>query len=898
MKKPIPFGKYYLLDRISVGGMAEVFKAKAFGVEGFERLIAVKRILPSIAEDEEFITMFIDEAKIAVQLQHANIAQIFDLGKVGDAYFIALEYVSGKDLRTIFEQLRKQGEPIPIPMAAYITMKVCEGLDYAHNKKDAAGRELNLVHRDVSPQNILVSYDGEIKIIDFGIAKAAGKAGKTQAGILKGKFGYMSPEQVRGLPLDRRSDIFSVGICLWEIVTGERLFVGESDFSTLEKVRNVEIAPPSTFNERIPEELEKIILKALSREIEDRYQSAMDFHDDLQSWMYTSGNFFARKDLGAFMHETYRAEMDEEASDIEEIGEFVRSTVPPPPKAVPRPGGDEASHTGAPPPPPRAGQTLSPPPVGKQATTPPPPPPAASKVPGAKGSISTSAPPPKPPEARKTPAVPQITGSLQPTSVPPPVPPDGIKRTMLGLPAPPLPGEMRSAPPPPPPNVTTPPPPRVTPAPPATAPSAIGMDDWDDDEPPTNIYSKEAAAEMAQAALARSAGRKDMTGPLVLGGADAGSGAAPLYPDLTAPSPAKKKTKIMPVIIGAGAVAAVLVILLAVFFLFFRGGGTLELEVTPADALRVVVDGSKVLPGNSSPFKITGLERGSHVVTVERKGYKGTQVKFDVKMTDVVKRRVTLEKSSTGFFLETDPPGASVVLNGRPIEERTPVTVTDLEPGSYMVRIVKGDAYAPTNTEIEVKEGIITKVPRKTLDLKQIEVTFQTSPGGARATLYHNRERKEIGTTPVTKLLNTDQEYKIKFSRDGYTDVVKMIEYEPGQEKMTVFATLFQSHRGTSSSRPRPKPATTTTTKPSETPRPSTTTGGEEKTTGTLSVQTRPWSKVYINGQFIKNTPLVNHPLKPGSYQVSVENPSYSIKKSYRVTIRPGKATTLVKTLI
>src|SRR3954470_22047433 len=196
--------------------MAEVFKAKATGVEGFERMVAVKRILPSIAEDEEFITMFIDEAKIAVQLTHANVAQIFDLGRVDDSYFIALEYVHGKDLRAIFNRARSRGAPVPIELACYAIMKVCEGLDYAHNKRDAAGDFLHLVHRDVSPQNVLVSYEGEVKIIDFGIAKAAGKAGTTQAGILKGKFGYMSPEQAHGLDIDRQSDVFAVGICLYE----------------------------------------------------------------------------------------------------------------------------------------------------------------------------------------------------------------------------------------------------------------------------------------------------------------------------------------------------------------------------------------------------------------------------------------------------------------------------------------------------------------------------------------------------------------------------------------------------------------------------------------------------------------------------------------------------------
>src|SRR5688572_12237205 len=177
LKTPIPFGKYYLLDRINVGGMAEVFQAKAFGLEGFERIVAVKRILASIAEDKEFISMFIDEAKIAVQLNHANICQVFDLGKVSEAYFIAMEYVSGQDLRAIFDRCKQRmpdGAPVmPIAQSCFIVMKVCEGLDYAHNKKDAVGNDLRLVHRDVSPQNILISYEGEVKLIDFGIAKAA-----------------------------------------------------------------------------------------------------------------------------------------------------------------------------------------------------------------------------------------------------------------------------------------------------------------------------------------------------------------------------------------------------------------------------------------------------------------------------------------------------------------------------------------------------------------------------------------------------------------------------------------------------------------------------------------------------------------------------------------------------
>ncbi|MGF1466485.1 MAG: serine/threonine-protein kinase [Sandaracinaceae bacterium] len=308
MKKPIPFGKYELLERVSVGGMAEVFKAKAFGVEGFERLVAVKRILPSIAKDREFITMFIDEAKIAVQLHHPNVAQIFDLGKVGESYFIAMEYVDGKDLRTVFDHLRKRGRTVPVSMACHVVMKVGEGLDYAHDKRSASGRPLRLVHRDVSPQNILISYEGETKIIDFGIAKAAGKAGKTQAGILKGKFAYMSPEQIGGHAVDRRSDVFALGVVLHEILTGERLFVGPSDFATLENVRGAPIAAPSQRNPDVPVELDQIVLRALARDPDARYPTALALHDDLQSFMYAAGLYFSRADLAAMMARTFAAE--------------------------------------------------------------------------------------------------------------------------------------------------------------------------------------------------------------------------------------------------------------------------------------------------------------------------------------------------------------------------------------------------------------------------------------------------------------------------------------------------------------------------------------------------------------------------------------------------------------
>jgi eukaryotic-like serine/threonine-protein kinase len=312
MRQPIVFGKYLLLERISVGGMAEVFKAKSFGEEGFEKILAIKRILPSMAEDDEFIQMFIDEAKISGQLSHPNIGQIYELGKIGESHFIAMEFVWGKDVLQIQNRFRRLRGKMPLPMSAYIGARVCEGLDYAHRKKDDSGNEMHIIHRDVSPQNVLVSYPGEVKLIDFGIAKARSRSSKTQAGVLKGKFGYMSPEQVRGLPLDHRSDVFAVGTLLYEMTTGERLFTGESDFATLEKVRNSLVPKPSKVDPRIPPALEAIIMTALRRDPDERYESAAELQEELTAFLMQQNPIFTVKTLSTTMTKMFEAERKRE----------------------------------------------------------------------------------------------------------------------------------------------------------------------------------------------------------------------------------------------------------------------------------------------------------------------------------------------------------------------------------------------------------------------------------------------------------------------------------------------------------------------------------------------------------------------------------------------------------
>ena len=344
MRQPTKFGKYLLLERIAVGGMAEVFVAKAFGVEGFERLLAIKKILPTMGEDAEFISMFVDEARIAVQLSHANIVQVLELGKHDENLYIAMEYISGRDLRQVIERFRKRQQPMPIPQAALIVAEVCEALDYAHRKRDASGRPLGIVHRDVSPQNVLVSFDGDIKLIDFGIAKAESRLQKTQAGILKGKFSYMSPEQVKGLPIDGRSDIFAAGILLWELVCGEKLFTGESDFAILEKVRTGVVPAPRSVTRTCPEGLEKVILKALANDPAQRYQTASELHDDLMRFTFLGDMVYGHRQLAEWLREEFAPDWEKEQARLRgwlEVGQLENTPsdphrTPKLPKIVPK----------------------------------------------------------------------------------------------------------------------------------------------------------------------------------------------------------------------------------------------------------------------------------------------------------------------------------------------------------------------------------------------------------------------------------------------------------------------------------------------------------------------------------------------------------------------------------
>jgi serine/threonine protein kinase len=301
-EEPQQFGDYHLLERIATGGMAEVWRARAYGMAGFEKILVIKRVLDALSKDEEFIGLFIDEARIAVQLLHVNIVQVFDLGEVNGAYYMAMEYVHGLDLARLVNRSGPRG-PLPIAITLFVITEVLKALQFAHARTDEAGTALHIVHCDISPQNVLISYAGEVKITDFGISRAAFQA-KGVHDVVRGKYAYMSPEQVDGSVLDGRSDVFSLGIVMFELLTGRRLFKAKNREATLARVRRAEIPPIRKYREDVSEDLEAIVLRMLAQKADDRYPDAGYALDDISGLMVREGHRATNSDLAVFVRDT------------------------------------------------------------------------------------------------------------------------------------------------------------------------------------------------------------------------------------------------------------------------------------------------------------------------------------------------------------------------------------------------------------------------------------------------------------------------------------------------------------------------------------------------------------------------------------------------------------------
>ena len=310
--QPTPFGQYLLLERIGSGGMAEIFRAKTFGAAGFEKEYAIKRILPNLGADEEFVEMFVNEAKLVVDLYHANIVQVFDLGAIDNAYFIAMEFVHGKDLLDLLARCTENDLKIPLKLTMYCLMEMLKGLDFAHKAKNRVGDPLGIIHRDVSPSNIMLSYTGNVKVGDFGVAKAKTQTHLTEVGTLKGKVGYMSPEQVRGEDIDHRSDVFAAGIILYEALTMPRLFMGGNDLDVMLKIRDSDIEDDLARCTKVPPGLVDVTRKSLAKKRDERFQSCAELHGALQNFAYKHDIKATSTDLARFMRTVFAEEISAE----------------------------------------------------------------------------------------------------------------------------------------------------------------------------------------------------------------------------------------------------------------------------------------------------------------------------------------------------------------------------------------------------------------------------------------------------------------------------------------------------------------------------------------------------------------------------------------------------------
>jgi serine/threonine-protein kinase len=318
----VPFGKYQLLRKIASGGMGQVFLALERGA-GLERFVVLKLILPHLAEDEDFLEMFKEEARLVARLAHPNLITILELTEIDGRQCLAMEYVQGEDLRRLDKFARAQGKPLPVGLVLRIIAEAAAGLHYAHQARNPQGQPLHLVHRDVSPQNILVGFDGGVKVIDFGVAKAAGSASNTATGVLKGKYPYMSPEQANGQPVDARSDLFALGVVLWELLTGKRLFKSESDLMTLRLVRDCQVPPPSQLHPRLPPGLDELVLRALWPTPGGRFPDCGAFRLAIEDYILQHRLPASNAHLSAYLRELYaeRIARDSDPANLDQLAE-------------------------------------------------------------------------------------------------------------------------------------------------------------------------------------------------------------------------------------------------------------------------------------------------------------------------------------------------------------------------------------------------------------------------------------------------------------------------------------------------------------------------------------------------------------------------------------------------
>ncbi|HEX2573885.1 MAG TPA: PEGA domain-containing protein, partial [Polyangia bacterium] len=909
-----------LLERISVGGMAEVFKAKPLQGEG-GKILAIKRILPSMAEDADFIQMFIDEAKISGQLHHSNIAEIYELGRVDNSHFIAMEYVWGKDLLQMQNRFRRLRQTMKPAMAAFIASRMCQGLDYAHRKTDASGKLLGIIHRDVSPQNILVSYEGEVKVIDFGIAKAASRSTRTQAGVLKGKFGYMSPEQVRGLPLDRRSDIFAIATIIYEMLTSERLFLGESDFATLEKVRNVDVPPPSKACPACTPDLERIILKGLAREADERYQWASEMAADLETYLEQNDPTFNTAMLANWMRTQFAAEWKREGAVLEQQSKLDPKAA----LAVAVTGAEAAKEAPAAPAPSiwdagadaaLAAAAISPADL-----------PTEDELQGEATQISA-------PMMDMVEAGGDNPGSAASNPVPlsaeaTRILADGGARQ--GLP------EQRTV------ILDS----AVTSG--ASAAGGRGPSDLALHANQSTVIL--AAPEVPPGPHPPPAASYSMpTGaPLAAGGVPAQPMAQPVLGQaLPLPVPAKKSGFTKDILIGIGvAVALIGAVLGGRAFLASRQvrSGTLVVTVSPPSVATVLLDGKESgrTTGEAVVVTLKDVSAGEHQIAVQ-----GEQGNFSSRVTlasgDVTVVSATLRASAAPPTTDTQPSvsagvgqlqlvlkskEAQVLIDGAAIEEQTWSEPIPLRAGTQHELVVQQEGYTPFRLSFTLKPDEVLKREVE-LAPARASLSIVSEPSGAEVRI----NSKGVGRTPLDlKDLDPAKTLRVTISKHGLGSVTRQVSFREGLEQRLELAlggsetsapTIKTSPApgaatetppaggkkegtpvaavppSTATTKPGPaspgatsKPGATpaATTKPASVPGSPTAAAVPAGEDGYLIANTQPWAKVIIDGKDTgKTTPIAPRskiPLKPGKHTVTfVAN---GRNYNFDITIKAGE---------
>ncbi len=837
-------------------------------------------------------------------------------GQVDGSHYIALEFVDGKPLRTMIDRAHSSGAMLPIEMVVYVIMEVCRGLSYAHDRKNAQGQPLNIVHRDVSPQNILISYDGRVKLIDFGIAKAAGKITRTQAGMIKGKVGYMSPEQVLGGHIDRRADIYALGICLWEALTCLRLYDGTNELAVMNKIRSETVQPPSRANPRIPASVDPIVLKALAKDPNQRYATASEFEGDLRAFARTLRTAGDPATLSSLMRQMFPQEaarasgqennrMSEKGgSDLDVFDGLAKKSTRPTP----------APQSRAPAPPPPSKKTLLglPPPMpqsgpGRSSGPPGPPPSLRSGPPGPPPSLRSGAPPP----SRAPGPPPSKAGSGLP---PPPIPPS---RSPSGRPGP------------------------LPPKPPPAAAAPVDMD-WDDEDEKTAIFDKQNEEAPSQALLksgpAPAAGAPSQR----LGGAAAlltGSGGTmppatipgpgpmsrppgfappnmgpppsmgpgsmpgqqmppsiptpPVVP-MQYPSPAPSGGAGRMVLLAAAAILAIGLIAAMVVF-FIPRKGTLVVTVAgpgnkSVDTVQVLVDGTKRC--DTSPCRVTELSSGTHMVKVTAAGYQATADQaVKVQTSEDAVLNVTLSRASegTGIRVTADTVGlVKLYVDGKEIGP-LPQELKDLAPGEHVVKIA-GERYEAWEKRINIEpEKVQTIEPRLKVVKGLATIKAGNGAQGARVLLVSGNERRPVpNKLPIKIDITTDKPWSIIATRSGYEDFKQDISFQDGKAEETFVIEMYEKGK-----KPPPKPPVGahvagggTTTKPPGPEKPPAASG-----TGTLNINSIPVSNVILDGRPLGTTPKVGLSVSAGPHSVVFVHPEHG-RKSRGVTVPAGGSVT------